>query len=136
MSLTRTQPENHQHIAFDGSENDAEEHELAVRGAYRRNDNNIQNNNADDWNEAEDIVEETPTNNNTNNNFQPTTYDTVKIGKGTYAGYFRNKKRDGQGIYIDRHGNRYVGAWKDDRADGYGKKEFKKTTVDRHPKRS
>ena len=56
------------------------------------------------------------------------TYARVKYpGKGTYAGYFQDKKRHGQGTFIDIRGNRYDGAWKDDRAHGYGKKTFKKT---------
>ena len=46
---------------------------------------------------------------------------------GSYIGYLRGKERHGHGVYIDRHGNRYEGGWANDRAHGYGRKDFKKT---------
>ncbi len=79
--------------------------------------------------EDEQLSDEEQTDQTTNDNLpSAVTYARVKYpGKGTYAGYFQDKKRHGQGTFIDIRGNRYDGAWKDDRAHGYGKKTFKKT---------
>ena len=81
--------------------------------------------------EDEQLSDEEQTDQTTNDNLpSAVTYARVKYpGKGTYAGYFQDKKRHGQGTFIDIRGNRYDGAWKDDRAHGYGKKTLRKRVM-------
>ena len=37
-----------------------------------------------------------------------------------YEGWFVNGKRNGKGNFVGRHGDRYVGEWKDDKKHGKG----------------